>query len=334
MNIHGEKFISNFEKSVRMYCSNKTTLQDEAVTLTTLMRFLIALFFGLFGFSSVQAHSVYSAVDSYDYEVVLGDVSLDLAPVGLAIGGSVDLNEKIYLQYELGQWQDNDAQLDATSSSSNFESTLMNLSVGLKLANWELSAFYTDIGDEVVVLSDQILSLNMSSELELRSYKLLAKQTKQIGNWERYYAVGLQYDQSESRTVFSDVRQMEMQNSDAVYGMFKFGGDYYLKTNENSGWLVGGSVSWYQSFSSNDDIRQFDINDNGDLLRPTGRGGNGGGPGNGVRINRTFGDDFGIAALYATYQISENWSLDWNSSLGFAGDVNSNSHALTLGFMF
>ncbi len=324
-----------------MYSQNQPIGKQNSRYLANSLRCVAALFMILTSPAHVRASSVYVALDSYEYDFRLGDIDLGLDPVGLALGGSFDVSDKIFLQYEFGKWND-DGRLDnSRDATSDFDSSLFNLGVGIKLADWELLASFTDINDQATLQHGRELEFNTMAEVGLQSLKFLASRTDEIGRWERYYSFGLQYDDAESMTIFGDSDQMLMQNSDALFGILKIGGDYYLPAKDQSGWFLGASLSWYQELSSSDDIRQFNLSDSGTLLLvppPVGNGngpGNGGGNGNGgASINRTFGDNFGLLGLYATYQINEKWSLDWSTSIGIAGDENSNSYALTLGRMF
>jgi hypothetical protein len=284
---------------------------------------------------------VYVALDSYEYDFRLGDIDLGLNPVGLALGGNFDVSDKLFVQYELGKWNDDGGIDNARDATSDFDSSLINLGIGIKLADWELLASFTDISDELTLQHGHELEFNTVGEVGLQSIKFLVNRADKIGQWEKYYSFGLQYDDAESITVFDDRNQMLVQNSDALFGMLKIGGDYYLPAIDQSGWFFGASLSWYQELSSSDDIRQFNLSDSGTLLLAPPLGGNGNGPGNGggignagASINRTFGDNFGLLGIYATYQVNDKWSLDWSTSIGFAGEENSNSHALTLGFRF
>jgi hypothetical protein len=323
------------------YCQNESSLKQHSRYLANSLRCAAVCFLTLFTLAQAKASSVYVALDSYEYDLILGDIALGLNPLGLALGGSFDVSDKLFLQYEFGKWNDDGGIDNSKDATSDFDSSLTTFGLGIKLAEWELLASFTDINDEATLQHGRELEFNTAGEVGLQSIKLLASRTDKAGQWERYYSFGLQYDDAESMTVFGDSNQMLLQDSDALFGMLKVGGDYYWPLKDKSAWFLGASLSWYQELSSSNDIRQFNLSDRSSLLLapPLGANGNGlgngGGNGNGgASINRTFGDNFGLIGIFATYHLNDKWSLDWGTSLGFAGDGNSSSHALTLGCRF
>lgn len=308
--------------------------------------FLCSVFCSLALLASLnsKASSVYVALDSYDYDFVAGaDLDLDLSLVGAAFGGTFDLSDTTFLQYEFGKWSDRVSVSGPMSSLSDFDSRLFYIGLGAKWNSWEFIASYSEISDNVSTQLGNEIEFTGGSNVSIQSFKFLANHNKEIGLWNRFYSVGLQYDDAEFESFSAQSDQVLLQGNDNLYAMLKFGGDYFIEQKDQAGWFLGASLSLYQELASNEDTSQILFSDTSDLfpaldISPVTRRGNvagfGGGNGGAARVNRTSGDNFGLLGLYSTYQINSSWSVDWSSSIGFAGDQNSNSHALTLGFIF
>ena len=273
--------------------------------------------------STANANNVYIAVDSYDYEFRLGSILLDLKPIGIAVGGNYYLNDNTYIQYELGTWSDdpslgNQNRIGAGPSlqgASDFDSGLFNLGLGRSFNNWDVSFSYTNIEDDLGLEFGRDLELSSQADIDSQSFRLLARNNKEIGLWTRKLAFGVQYDNVESNAFIAEARQSILQESNTSYAFASFGGDYYIPAKSNSGWFLGSSISWYQELSSTDrltELNQVSQENQGEFLpiptlgnRAAGAFANGG-----AGVNRTFGNSFGLLDLYVTYQLSPSWSLD------------------------
>lgn len=290
---------------------------------------------------NVSASNLYIALDNYEYNFSLGDFALDLSPMGAAIGGSLDLREDLLFQYEVGKWSDDGGVAGSSSAVTDFESTLINVGMQKRFDDWNLTVSYTDIEDDALIAHGRELEFSSAGKVDLQSLKVTMGREEQVGLWARYYSAGLQRDDAKSVVYFDQTKQMVLQQSNALHAMLKLGGDYYWAGDRQNGLLLGGALSWFHQISSDDSVSEFTISEVGTLSPIPLSQGSANGPGNvggngtgGANINRTFGDSFGLLALYATYQFNESWSLDWSTSLGFAGDINANAHALTLSFAF
>ena len=308
----------------------------------------------------IQAHSVYISADSYGYETALENITLDYQPLGGVVGGSFGVSDDLHLQYQLGLWNDGARLVDG--GTSDFQSTLYGVGLSYDLGNWGFSIFYSDISDEISAIHGDQLTLRSTSDVDAMSFQVDVTYGAEIGPWVHYYKAGLQYDDTDSITFFDQTNQRINQRDDSLLAMAKAGADYYLASGDNSGLVLGAALSWYSELSS-DQTSAVDsmpmnmpnngnplpqpppragVNGSGSNIGVNGIGANGGGNGRGngagvnggANINRTLGESYGLLSVYTTYYINRHWSLDWNTSIGFAGDENANSHALTLSYGF
>jgi len=291
---------------------------------TTLASSLLALI--LFQAPSAHASTVYLTLDQYDYITNLAEIELDYRPVGMVLGGSINLTKDTYLQYQLGSWSQDSASVPSDNqASSGFESELVSIGLRKMIGNWELHASYTGMNDEMDVRDQQNGRVSATSDADAMSLKLNVGYQIETGAWSRFATFGLQYDDTEIRALFDQTDQIIKQQSDSFYGTLKLGTDYYQSNGDASGWLLGGSASWYQEVSSGSSVDQ-QRSDQGPAGAPVGGGRR--------NVNRTKGDSFGIISLYMSYMFNDHWSIEISPSFGFAGEENSNSAALTLAHNF
>jgi hypothetical protein len=319
--------INQFKENSMRFCFKQANTLCQLLALSLSFLLLVTL--------PALASNVYVAVDRYDYDIAEGDIDLSLNPIGAVIGGAVDLSDTTFIQYEFGKWGDDETIESREGPVSDFDSNLIYIGLSTQWRAWDLMVSYADVSDDLEVRFGNRLEFLDLSTVSSKSIRLLASHNTQIEQWTRYYSIGLQFDDSEYDSFSGGGTPLVSQANDGSYATFKFGGDHFFPINQRSGWLIGASLTWHQELSSNESIDAF--GDNNGFPPPRNSGGNGtGAPGGngGGRVNRTFGDSYGLIALYGTYQINDSWSLDWNSSIGVAGDENSNSHSLTLGYEF
>lgn len=284
------------------------------------------------------ANTVYIAVDNYDYVSVLDEIDLDYTAMGLAVGGSIAFGDRSTLQLELGQWSDDSGLADA--GSSRFESRLASIGWSYAMGDWQIYASYADITDEIELMHGRSNEFFSFSDINSSTLSLTASYERAVGAWANYFSFGVQRNDSKLVSMLDQANQRIVQEDDSLYAMAKVGTDYYLPGGDKSAWYFGGSLAWYQELSSDQSISETQMGGMpGQGTPPPARAGgnsaNNGNAGNGGNnINRTFGGDFGLLGLFVTYEINTRWSLDWKSSIGFAGDQNANSHALTLSYQF
>jgi hypothetical protein len=285
----------------------------------------------------LYASNVYLSLDTYDYVTNLGDIDLDYKPLGLTVGGSLDLSDSVYLKYQYGSWSDEGSAVSMSdSANSDFDSTLLNIGIAYRVDAWTASASYTDLKDEMSLNHGRNLEFLTTGDTNSSSLKVDLSFTSEAGSWSRFAKLGLQYDEATTMAFLDQENEMLRQKSDATYGTLEVGTDYFQASSDNAGWFLGANVTWYQELSSDESIDQMDMSelDRRGGAPNAGRGNAGQGGTAGVSVNRTFGESFGILSLYATYMLDENWSLDLAPSFGFGGDVNANSLSLMLAYNY
>lgn len=285
-----------------------------------------------------SANNIYVAADNYDYLSMLDGIELDYSAMGFAVGGAVDVGERNSLQLEFGRWSDDISLAD--SGSATFDSRLVTLGWAYSMDRWQIHASYSDIKDEIEMShgrNNEFLSL---SDIDSSTLSLSASYAETRGAWANFFSFGLQWNESDLVSMLDQSNEMINQQDDSLYAMAKIGTDYYLPGGDKTAWYFGGSLAWYQELSADQDITETQMGGMPGMGTPPpsragGNGANNGNAGNGGNnINRTFGGDFGLLGLFVTYEINTRWSLDLKTSIGFAGDQNANSHALTLSYQF
>lgn len=293
--------------------------------------------------------NVYIAADSYEYFTGLGDYNLDYRPQGWVLGGAFDLNEKFELQYEFGNWEDEIQFSEPGEGQSDFESTLKNIGIGYSIDNWRVNFSYSELSDEKQVLLGATTPDLVDLRNDTDSLRLNLRYLQLVGSWVYSYEGGLLWNRSNAQTQINSENLMVLQELESAYAMGKIGLDYFIGRSAESGWYLGSSISWFQEISSDVQTEEFDLSTIEDRPGPVMMGGRrdnrrngrvntlGGNVGSGIdgaSVNRTFGDSFGLVNLYTTYLFNQDWSVDWTTSIGFAGDVNATTHTLLLNYQF
>ena len=273
------------------------------------------------------ASSVYIAADSYDYELSIGGSEFDLAPLGLALGGSLDLTDTFSLFYEAGEWSDQ--MLTGSLGESKFDSTLLSIGVQARTKQWKFKINYTQIDDELDMSARGPIDPGLTSDTALDSLRFSATREVEIRKWMMSFSLGAQRDMMESLSFFDQGNQSLLEELEATYLTAKLGADYHVDLSVRRAWFIGSTLSWYEEISSDTSVNE--LNQDRFRRRENFNAGRGAG---GTAINRSFGERFGLLGIFAAYQFNDHWSLDFNSSFGFAGDINSNSYAFTLGYAF
>lgn len=275
--------------------------------------------------------------NSYDYTTALDGFELDFTAIGFNLGADIDISESGYLQFSYAHAED-DTSLSG-NDSADYESDYWSIGLGYEIKDWQLYLSYSSTDDDIEHIHGMMNEFLTTASIDWKSIQVSASYTHEIEAWALTASSGIQYDETEVDAQLRAPNNMQSSDTDAWYFNAKLSADYYIPVSD-SALYVGASVNWYEQISG-DDFSSTIFNAGGGIggppppPRPGGPGGGGGNRGNGGdRANATSGESYGLFALYLVYDINESWSLDWNSSLGFGGDENSNSHALTLSYFF
>ena len=317
-----------------LYCPR---VHNHFFTAAALSSFVLSL--------PTAANSVFVGGDVYDYRSSLDDIAVDYTPVGGALGGTIDVSETMYLQLMLGRWGDDGADNRVGSSSrGDFSAALMSAGMGYQYENWRFYASYSHSEDDLDIRHGAMAEFLSTQRSESDTLRVDANYLWEMGRWAYAAQLGVQYDSSENRESLDQSNTNTFEDSDSYFVNLKLSTDYYVGISDNSGFYLGAGVNWFDrvSFSSSGSQTvamgpPMPVAGGNPPPPPPPRPGGGGGGGrgdNGGNANRTSGSSYGIASLYAVYDLNQHWSLDWQSTFGFAGDENLDAHALTLSYYF
>lgn len=299
---------------------------------------------------STRASDVYLSLDTYDYRLDVLDRPLNYRAYGEVIGGTIDINEYLYGQYQLGQWSDDTfSQSAGLASRSSLDSTLYTLGLGYELDAWDVFLSYTVLDDDIE-LSNQAGGLvrirpgdiippnNVRTETESSSLRFDASYTIEQGRLSYKLGAGAQYDDSRTTISIDSFGPQVNQSTESLYATLNFSTDYFFGS-DSRGWFVGASVRWFQELSANssddflntlNDVEQISLRPNmPGFIGGAGRAGNGN-----ANINRSSGTSYGLLSVYATFVFNDHWSIDASPTVGFSGEQNSNSGSITLSYRF
>ena len=300
---------------------------------------LLCAVIGICSSAYTFSSDVYIGGNNYEYSTSLGGPDLDFTATGFTIGADIDINDNIFLQAAYSRAEDDKSLMG--SNQAHYESDYWSIGIGYALERWQVYFGYSAADDDVEHVHGAQNELSSTANIDWKSLRLYGDYTREIGAWAYTISSGIQYDETEIDTQVLPPDNLQPSDSDIWYANIKLSSDYYFPVSDNAGLYLGASINWYERIAGDSVDTQAPNNVSGaDGPRPPppprpGGAGGGGNRGNGGAIaNGTSGNSYGLFGLFLVYDLNENWSLDWNTSLGFGGDENANSHALTLSYFF
>jgi hypothetical protein len=289
----------------------------------------------IFYFASSSALSSNFSISHSQFEqyITLDNQEVFFKPSGQGVFLSLDLHENWNARFDYQKWQDdlqgnNPMSLDLAYSSYGG-------SISFTQANWYVTTNFDFIEDDISYISDPRGNDHHNDLTTVSSF------SGQIGyswvdeNWLFDVSVGAQYSDwlVENKTyirnqVNASDENVSTEDSTSTFNM-GFSAARYWELTKQQGILVGALFSWSYQFSGDEGLTGQNISPE-PPKRPQRI------PNGGNSISRiTSGDDnYGQLMFYASYDINEAWSLDFDTSVDIATTNNSQGWAIGISYNF
>ena len=253
---------------------------------------------------------------------------IDFTPGGKTALLSVDLTEQLSFSADVYRAD----QSKGVSDRLNGDIAIRSWSVGAGyfVGSWSFYANYTDWHDELSVSDSNSAVVGLKQESESPSYSLQLGYDWQQGNWQWGAGMGLHYSdwtQFERRQPRNEPARTSTDKGSSTFVSVDLSTSYYVQLHNNRALIMGISGRWNQLTNSESQA----VSRNGRNISQI----------NSPRITNLINaqsalgtESYGQINTYLSVDIAENWLVDVNYSMDFAGEENSSAWAVNLGYLF
>jgi len=299
------------------------------------LSFIIALTVTSLHLSANQFSINYSQLEQL---ATFRDDSLRLNPSGAGAAVSFELSQDWNIAFNYQAWQDDGLISDVTSADADIHA--LSGSISYYQNDWFVSSILSSSKDKLLIKNLRH-SNNLEKEVnEINSLSILSGYSWQLDNWLYDISLGMQYNRwdinTEQRLHHQDqindeiIIESSTDNSTAINLSTSL--NYLWPLEGNNGILTGMSVSWVRTISGNEN------QDSGQQgLRTTSRfSSNTNRQSTNSRSSLISSSDssYGQVSLFLSYDLNENWAIDFDISTAISSDENSQSWSIGTAYYF
>lgn len=261
----------------------------------------------------------------------VGEREIALDPAGASILASFDLTEDWVFNIDYASLDDSTSIENVADAEFDVDSWGAGLSY--YFGNWYVSYGYSDWEDELAISNVRRGEPIFNEVTESTTSSLSVGYQWLDENWQVGVSAGAHFN-SWDQSSFNDppgnqqppVTQED--KGDSTFITLGVNASYFFPVTEDQGWIVGTSITWNELTDDESTVVSRNGRNISQVNNPTTR----------ARINSLLSvagsESYGQINLYVSYDISENWIVDLNSSSDFGAEENSQSWSVNFGYFF
>ena len=312
-----------------------SAVYQQPVLRTTLVS---ALCFSM-SFPALSA-SMSLRLGQYKQNLVVGENETYIRPSGYDLSASFDISPNLVIHLDYGHYVNDSSFLH--NNTLDYEKDNWGLGLSYYLDNWSFSTQYSDL-DELLTITNNRHNLAFYEE-DYQSPGYLISVAYDFDNgtadasWLFSVSSSLQYNDWQlnlirvERPIENEIFNTGIDKGDTLFADVSFSAARFIPLFEQDALYVGGSLGWNHLISGKLSI----VSRNGisaqQYINAKSSSRN--------RLNQSsfshsvHGDQYGLASLFVSYNLSDNLSVDLDYSASFAADENSDGVYLTLGYLW
>lgn len=307
-------------------------LKTTKFNLTMLPLFLLSIS------QCLNAASIDISYGQQEYQVQLQDEIVTLNPVGNAISFSTNLTDNFSMGLNYQNWQD-DKNFD-NRINTDVELSTAGASLSYYLDNWSFSTSYSqsevdtktsglkrrqNVKNENIDSSSFGGSIGYGFTKNYWFYGVLMSGLYSDWDYDKYQVKASQEEGAPPKIT----TEKSSGNSSSISSSLSAA--YYIPFEGDTGLMLGGILTWNYLISGDSVL----ISRNGRDINTRPNGSSRNVTTNSAALNSISGDDsYGQFALYASYDINPDWSVDIDTSINIASDYDAYTWSISLGYTF
>lgn len=303
------------------------TLNLQKSLFCSMYFFPAALFFA----PATLANSIYVGHSSSEQVSILGDRTINLAPVGQSLYGSVDVNDNWSVNADITRLND-DVSIDNLATLS-FDVNSHSMGMSYFQDTWSVYYHYSSFDDEQVVLRSNPGTQLSSSTTKVKTHSVGGGYFWTFQETWQMSLTGALHLSDWTQTSQSDLPdpdrppQSLLESGESTLLSVSANLSRYIPLTESMSLTPGIFISWNDAIDSSSEV----VNRNGrnvsQIRNPDVRS----------QISSqvaTGSESYGQFSVYLSIDLTENWVLDLDTSVDFGTDEDTQSWSINLGYLF
>jgi hypothetical protein len=254
----------------------------------------------------------------------VGERALNFSPIGPSLLVSIDLNDNLLLSFDYASLNDELVIMNTTNGNVEIESWGAGLTYYWE--DWTLSANYSDWQDELRITAIASELARFSQDTQSPSSSLSMAHSWDGSDWQVGLTMSLHYSK------WSQSNRSQNQLNEALQSAFDEGDSTFIGTSISTAKIVaispqtqlvvGGSISW-NYLTSNESLA---VSRNGRNISQVSQ-----------RLSSatvTGTESYGLLNMYISYELSESWLIDLDSTFDVGGEEDTQAWSVNLGYVF
>lgn len=276
----------------------------------------------------------------YKQNLVLGENQTDIRPSGYDLSASFTITPNLVIHLDYSRYNDEANFLQ--SNDLDYKKDSFGAGLNYYLGNWSLTTQYSTLNESLIIANNRHNLTLYEEDYRSPGYLISAAydfdHASTEASWLFTASTSLQYNDWQldlirvERPIENEVFNTGTDKGDTLFADVSFSAARFIALSANDILYVGGTLGWNHLISGEASI----VSRNGVTIqqyintRSTSRN----------RLNQASfsnsiqGEQYGLASLFISYNLTENFSLDLDYSTSFAADENSDGVYLTLGYMW